>query len=92
MMEHDDDVGRVLGKIKQPGIEDNTITFYSTDKAPKILVAGWGIIPFCGVKGTTWEGGFRIPSFIKWPGVLSFNRAELRLNDRAELLFLQCQA
>ena len=71
MLEHDDDVGRILAKIKQLGIDDNTIVFYSTDNGAETFT--WpdgGTIPFHGEKGTTWEGGFRVPAFIKWPGVI----------------------
>jgi arylsulfatase len=71
MAEHDDDVGRILAKIKELGIDDNTIVFYSTDNGAETFT--WpdgGTIPFHGEKGTTWEGGFRVPAFIKWPGVI----------------------
>jgi arylsulfatase len=71
MVEHDDDIGRILAKIKELGIDDNTIVFYSTDNGAETFT--WpdgGTIPFHGEKGTTWEGGFRVPAFIKWPGVI----------------------
>ena len=71
MLEHDDGVGRVLAKLKELGIDDNTIIFYSTDNGAETFT--WpdgGTIPFHGEKGTTWEGGFRVPAFIKWPGVI----------------------
>jgi len=71
MLEHDDDVGRLLAKLDQLGIADNTIIIYSTDNGAETFT--WpdgGTIPFHGEKGTTWEGGFRVPAFIKWPGVL----------------------
>ena len=71
MLEHDNGVGRILAKLKELGIDDNTIVFYSTDNGAETFT--WpdgGTIPFHGEKGTTWEGGFRVPSFIKWPGVI----------------------
>jgi arylsulfatase len=71
MAEHDDDIGRILAKLKELGIDDNTIVFYSTDNGAETFT--WpdgGTIPFHGEKGTTWEGGFRVPAFIKWPGVI----------------------
>ena len=71
MAEHDDDVGRILAKLKELGIDNNTIVFYSTDNGAETFT--WpdgGTIPFHGEKGTTWEGGFRVPAFIKWPGVI----------------------
>jgi arylsulfatase A-like enzyme len=71
MLEHDHDVGRILAKLKELGIDKNTIIFYSTDNGAETFT--WpdgGTIPFHGEKGTTWEGGFRVPAFIKWPGVI----------------------
>ena len=71
MVEHDDHVGEVLKKLDDLGIADNTIVIYSTDNGAE--TASWpdgGITPFHGEKGTTWEGGFRIPQIIRWPGVI----------------------
>jgi arylsulfatase len=71
MAEHDDMIGRVLDKLDQLGIADNTIVIYSTDNGAETFT--WpdgGITPFTGEKGTTWEGGFRVPEMIRWPGVI----------------------
>ena len=71
MLEHDDHVGQVLDKLDELGIADNTIVFYSTDNgAETVTWPDGGTMPFYGEKGTTWEGGFRVPSFIRWPGVI----------------------
>jgi arylsulfatase A-like enzyme len=71
MVEHDGQVGRVLDKLKELGIVDNTIVMYSTDNgAEKFTWPDGGTTPFYGEKGTTWEGGFRVPCIIKWPGVI----------------------
>ena len=71
MVEHDGMVGVLLKKLDDLGITDNTIVMYSTDNGAETFT--WpdgGITPFHGEKGTTWEGGFRVPAAIRWPGVI----------------------
>jgi arylsulfatase A-like enzyme len=71
MVEHDEHVGILLDKLDELGITDNTIVMYSTDNGAETFT--WpdgGITPFHGEKGTTWEGGFRAPCVIRWPGVI----------------------
>ncbi|MCJ7775869.1 MAG: arylsulfatase [Desulfobulbaceae bacterium] len=71
MVEHDAMIGQVLKKLEDLGIDDNTIVMYSTDNgAEKITWPDGGTTPFAGEKGTTWEGGFRVPTVIRWPGVI----------------------
>ena len=71
MVEHDKAIGRVLAKLEELGIYDNTMIMYSTDNgAEKFTWPDGGTTPFAGEKGTTWEGGFRVPCVIKWPGVI----------------------
>ena len=69
MAEHDGHVGQLLDKLDELGIADNTIVMYSTDNGAEVFT--WpdgGMIPFRGEKNTTWEGGFRVPMMVKWPG------------------------
>jgi arylsulfatase A-like enzyme len=71
MLEHDEHVGKILAKIKEMGIDDNTIIVYTTDNGNELML--WpdgGYAPFRGEKGTTWEGGLRVPMLIKYPGVI----------------------
>ncbi|WP_420581284.1 arylsulfatase [Reichenbachiella sp.] len=71
MAEHDKAVGKVLDKLEELGIIDDTIIMYSTDNgAEKFTWPDGGTTPFAGEKGTTWEGGFRAPCAIRWPGVI----------------------
>ena len=71
MVEHDKTIGVVLDKLEELGIIDNTIIMYSTDNgAEKFTWPDGGTTPFAGEKGTTWEGGFRVPCAIRWPGVI----------------------
>lgn len=69
MVEHDRHVGQLLAKLDELGIADNTIVHYSTDNGPHMNT--WpdaASTPFFGEKNTNWEGGWRVPSMVRWPG------------------------
>ncbi len=69
LKQHDDQIGQLLAKIKELGVDDNTIIIYTTDNGPMInLWPDAGMTPFRSEKNTGWEGGFRVPAMIKWPG------------------------
>jgi arylsulfatase A-like enzyme len=71
MVEHDAMVGQILAKLKELGLDENTIVMYSTDNgAEKCTWPDGGNSPFHGEKATQWEGGFRVPCAIRWPGVI----------------------
>jgi arylsulfatase len=69
MLEHDAHIGEFLKQLDDLGIADNTIVFYSTDNGPHYNT--WpdaAATPFRGEKNTNWEGGWRVPSMVRWPG------------------------
>jgi arylsulfatase A-like enzyme len=71
MVEHDGMVGQLLAKLKELGVEDNTIVMYSTDNGAETFT--WpdgGTTMFRGEKNTQFEGGYRVPTMIRWPGVI----------------------
>lgn len=74
MIEHDMHVGQLLDYLDELGIADNTIVMYSTDNGPHFNT--WpdgGTTPFHGEKNSSWEGAYRAPAFVRWPGHIPAN-------------------
>jgi len=71
MVEHDMHVGELLDLLDELGITDNTIVLYSTDNGPHYNT--WpdaAATPFRGEKNSNWEGGWRVPAMVRWPGLI----------------------
>jgi arylsulfatase len=71
MMEHDAQIGQLLNYLDESGLAQDTIVIYTTDNGP--MVATWpdaGSTPFRSEKNTNWEGGWRVPAMIRWPGTV----------------------
>jgi arylsulfatase A-like enzyme len=86
MIQHDEQVGRLLKKLDDLGIADNTIVVYSTDNGYELLF--WpdgGYSPFRGEKGTTWEGGVRVPAVVRWPGKIPAGSASNGIQSHEDL-------
>ena len=69
MLDHDDLVGSLLDLLDELGIADNTIVMYSTDNGPHMNT--WpdaGMTPFRNEKNSNWEGAYRVPAMVRWPG------------------------
>jgi arylsulfatase len=69
MAQLDDDIGLVMKKLKDMGVDDNTIVVFTTDNGTELFT--WpdgGQTPFAQSKGTVLEGGFRVPAILRWPG------------------------
>ncbi|CAM3721752.1 arylsulfatase [Bordetella flabilis] len=77
MAQLDDDIGLVLKKLKDLGIDDNTIVVFTTDNgAENFTWPDGGQTPFAGGKGTALEGGFRVPAILRWPGKVPAGKIE----------------
>src|SRR5512137_548293 len=77
MAQLDDDVGLVMKKLKDMGVDDNTIVVFTTDNGTEVFT--WpdgGQTPFAQSKGTVFEGGFRVPAMIRWPGKVPAGKVE----------------
>jgi arylsulfatase len=79
MVEHDGQVGQLLQKLDDLHIADTTIVIYTTDNGAETF--SWpdgGTTPFRGEKNTNWEGGYRVPAMVRWPGLVP---QHIEIND-----------
>jgi arylsulfatase A-like enzyme len=77
MAQLDDDVGLLMKKLKDIGVDDNTIVVFTTDNgAENFTWPDGGNTPFAGGKGTAMEGGFRVPALLRWPGKVPAGKVE----------------
>ena len=77
MAQFDDDIGLVMQKLKDLGVDDNTIVLITTDNGTEVFT--WpdgGQTPFAQAKGTVMEGGFRVPAILRWPGKVPAGKVE----------------
>jgi arylsulfatase len=87
MVEHDGHVGKLLDKLDELGITDNTIVMYSTDNGAEVM--SWpdgGTTPFRGEKDTNFEGGWRVPCAIRWPAVIKPGTVSNELFSHTDML------
>ena len=86
LKEHDGHVGQLLDKLATTGLDKNTIVIYTTDNgAYQYMWPEGGTSPFRGDKGTTWEGGVRVPLVVRWPGAPG-GRVSSEIVDMTDLL------
>lgn len=84
MVEMDHHIGQLVKALEETGELENTLIFLSSDNGPECEVPPHGYTPFRGCKGTTWEGGVRVPTFAYWKGMIEPRRSE-GLFDQADL-------
>ncbi|MFL5615102.1 MAG: arylsulfatase [Gemmatimonadaceae bacterium] len=87
MVEHDGHIGRLLDKLDQLGIADNTLVMYTTDNGAEVM--SWpdgGATPFRGEKDTNFEGGWRVPCVIRWPGHIEAGKVSNEIFSHTDVL------
>ena len=87
MVEHDKHVGQLLDKLDELGLTENTIVMYSTDNGAECF--SWpdgGTTPFRGEKNTNWEGGYRVPCAIRWPGKIEAGTVNNNICSHEDML------
>jgi len=85
MVEMDDVFGSLIAKLKETGQLENTLILFTSDNGPECEIPPHGRTPFRGCKGTNWEGGVRVPTFVYWKGMIKPRRSD-GLFDFADIL------
>src|SRR5260370_14901816 len=87
MVTHDEQIGQMLDKLDELGIADNTIVMYSTDNGPENDTWPDGAnTPFRSQKDTNWEGAWRVPAFLRWPGKIKAGPLLNRIVSHQDML------
>lgn len=76
IVEVDDVVGRLVKSLEETGQLENTLIFFTSDNGPEQEVPPHGRTPFRGAKGSSWEGGVRVPTFVYWKGVIEPRKSD----------------
>src|SRR5271170_5241197 len=93
MVTHDEQIGMMLDKVDQLGIADNTIVMYSTDNGPENDTWPDGAnTPFRSQKDTNWEGAWRVPAFLRWPGKIKAGTVLNGIVSHQDMLPTLCAA
>jgi arylsulfatase len=85
MVEMDDVLGKLVDKLDEIGELENTLILFTSDNGPECEIPPHGRTPFRGCKGSSWEGGVRVPTFAYWKGMISSRRSD-GLFDLADIL------
>ena len=87
MVTHDEQIGQMLDKLDELGVADNTIVMYSTDNGPENDTWPDGAnTPFRSQKDTNWEGAWRVPCFMRWPGKIKANTVLNGIGSHQDML------
>ena len=86
MIEHDDTIGTMLKSLDDMGVANNTLVVYTTDNGPHMNTWPDGAMTwFRSEKNTNWEGAFRVPCFVRWPGVIAAGHRHQRADEPQRL-------